>query len=188
MEAHLTNNYSSSNLYCKHAQCSNMTLMTRKSDQDKAWPPNTPGTQEAEDDIQQQTPKLENNTQGLGEQMQSATKQHRGIHKDTLHQPQNTNSLRDTGDKKTHMVFEGEPAVKFHTKNIVVGTSANGNYRQDQVIMGRVHNPGSTNHQSLSFIRIDHAPVIAPLMNPSQVPVRGASNSRSVCWLANNCQ
>ena len=30
-----------------------------------------------------------------------AMKQHRGIHKDTLHQPQNSNSLRDTGDKKS---------------------------------------------------------------------------------------
>ena len=42
---------------------------TRMSDQDKAWPPNTPGAREAEDDIQQQTHTPENNTQGLGEQM-----------------------------------------------------------------------------------------------------------------------
>ena len=63
-------------------------------------------------------------------------KQHRGIHKDTLQQPQNTEYLRDTGDNTTHMVFEGEPAVKFHSKNIEVGTSANGNPRQDQVTMG----------------------------------------------------
>ena len=46
--------------------------MTRKSDQGNAWPKNTPDAQEAEDDIQQQTPKLEKNTQGLGEQMQSS--------------------------------------------------------------------------------------------------------------------
>ena len=38
---------------------------TRKCDQGKAWPPNTPGAREAEDDIQQQTPTPENNTQGL---------------------------------------------------------------------------------------------------------------------------
>ena len=38
---------------------------TRKSDQGNAWPPNTPGAQEAEDDIQQKTTTLENNTQGL---------------------------------------------------------------------------------------------------------------------------
>ena len=42
------------------------------SDNGKAWPPNTPGAQEAEDDIQQQTPKLENNTRGLRKQMQSS--------------------------------------------------------------------------------------------------------------------
>ena len=46
--------------------------MTRKSDQGKAWPPNTPGALVAEDDIQQQTPTPENNTQGLGEQMYSS--------------------------------------------------------------------------------------------------------------------
>ena len=28
------------------------------------------------------------------------------------------------------MIFEGEPAVKLHAKNIEVGTSANGNPRQ----------------------------------------------------------
>ena len=42
---------------------------TRKSDHVKAWPQNTPGAREAEDDIQQQTPTPENNTQGLEEQM-----------------------------------------------------------------------------------------------------------------------
>ena len=76
-----------------------------------------------------------------------ATKQHthRCIYKDTLHQRQNTNTLRDTGDNTTHMVLDCEPA-KLHTKNVMVGTSANGNSRQDQVTMGRVESPGSTNH------------------------------------------
>ena len=69
-----------------------------------------------------------------------ATKQYRGtdgrgaiiiiiiIKRDkvTLHQLQNTNSLRDTGDNTTDMVFEDEPAVKLHAKNDRVGTSANG--------------------------------------------------------------
>ena len=87
------------------------------------------------------------------------------------------------------MLIEGEPAVKLHTKNVEVGTSTNGNPRQDKVTLGKVHSPGSTNHSSLSIIRIQyHAPVIAPHLNPSQVPVKGGSNSRSVCWLANNCQ
>ena len=42
------------------------------------------------------------------------------------------------GDSNTHMVFEGEPAVKLHAINVVVGISANGDPRQDQVTMGRV--------------------------------------------------
>ena len=65
-----------------------------------------------------------------------ATKQHRGIHKDTLHQSQNINSLTDKGVDTTHMVFEDEPAAKLH--NVEVGSSANGNPRQDQVTMGRL--------------------------------------------------
>ena len=63
-----------------------------------------------------------------------------------LHQPQNTNYLQDTRDNVTYMQFGDEPAVKLHAKNVEVGTSANGNPRQDQVIMGMVHSPGSTNH------------------------------------------
>ena len=70
-----------------------------------------------------------------------ATKQRRGAQRDTLYQPQNINSLRDKRDNIVHMVFEGEPAVKLHDKNIEVGTSANENPRQDQVTMGRVHSP-----------------------------------------------
>ena len=63
---------------------------TRKSDQGKAWPPDTPGALEAEDDIQQQTPTPENNTRGLGEnKFIVTTKQDRSVHKDTFHQPQN---------------------------------------------------------------------------------------------------
>ena len=86
----------------------------------------------------------------------------------TVHQPQNTNSLRDTRDISTHMVFEGGPTVKLYAKNVKVGTSSNGNPRQDQVTIGRVDSPASTNHKSLSFVRIQcHAPVIAPLLNPS---------------------
>ena len=45
-----------------------------------------------------------------------------------------------------HMVFKGEPAVKLHTKNVKVATIENGNTRQDQVTIGRVDSPGSTNH------------------------------------------
>ena len=51
----------------------------------------------------------------------TATQQHRGIRNDKLHQPQNTNSLRDTGNDTSHMVLKGEPAVKLHTKNVELG-------------------------------------------------------------------
>ena len=70
-----------------------------------------------------------------------ATKQHRGVHKDTLHHPQNTNSLSDTGNNTTHMVFEGEPAVKLHAKNVKVGASKNINPSQDKVTIRRVDSP-----------------------------------------------
>ena len=117
-----------------------------------------------------------------------ATKLHRGVHKDTLHQPQNTNYLRDTIDNTPHMIFEGEPAVILHAKNIEVGTSVNGNRRQDQVTTGRVNNNGSTNHESFSFLRIQYHAVTAPFLNPGQFPVNGSNTSRSVCRLANNCR
>ena len=54
-------------------------------------------------------------------------------------------SLRHTGNNTTHMV-EYELAVKLHAMDVEVGTSAIGNPRQDQVTMGRVHSPGSTNN------------------------------------------
>ena len=89
----------------------------------------------------------DNGTQGLEEPINSIeTKHHRGIHKDMLNQPLNTNSSRDKRDNTAHMVFDGEPAVKLHAKNIEVGTSANGNPREEQVTMGRVHSSGSINH------------------------------------------
>ena len=113
-----------------------------------AWPPNTPGARAAEDDIQHQTPTPENNTQGLEEQMHSSNEATQRL----LHQPQNTNSLRNTRDNTEHIFFEGEPAVILHAKNTEVGGSANENPRQDKVTMGRVHSPGSTNHQSLSLL------------------------------------
>ena len=45
---------------------------TRNSNQDKAWPPNSSGAQETEYDIQQLIPTMENNTVGLGEQIQNS--------------------------------------------------------------------------------------------------------------------
>ena len=78
--------------------------------------------------------------------MHSSNEQHRGVHKDTLHQPQNSNSLRDTGDNTTHMDFEYEPTVKLHAKNVKVGTSANETPDKTKSPWGRVYCPGSTNH------------------------------------------
>ena len=37
-----------------------------------------------------------------------ATKEHRGLHKFTFHQPQKTNYPRDAGNNTTHMIFENE--------------------------------------------------------------------------------
>ena len=82
------------------------------SDQGKAWPPNTPGAREAEDDIQQQIPTSENNTQGLGEQMHISSE---AIQRCPQRHPSPTSKYQlfeNTGDNKTHMVFDGEPAVK----------------------------------------------------------------------------
>ena len=87
------------------------------------------------------------------------------------------------------MVFEGELSVKLHATDVEVLTSINGNPRQDQVTMGRVHSPRSTYNLSIGLVRIQyHAPVIAPLLIPSQVPVNGGRNSRSVYCLASSCQ
>ena len=49
-----------------------MTQRQKKTNQGEAWPPNTPGSREVEDDIQKKTHTPENNTQGLGEQMHSS--------------------------------------------------------------------------------------------------------------------
>ena len=73
------------------------------------------------------------------------------------------------------MVFEGELAGKLHAKDDEVRTSANGIPRQNRSKWG-----GSTvldllyNDKSHSFVRIQcHAPMIAPLLNPSLIPVKG---------------
>ena len=91
----------------------------KKSDRGKAWLPNTSGAREAEDDIQQQTPTPEDNIQGLGEQIHSSNEAtDRSVTKTRFTHFKNTNSMRDTGDDTAHMVFEGEPAVKLHSKNV----------------------------------------------------------------------
>ena len=87
------------------------------------------------------------------------------------------------------MVFEGDLTVKLHANDYEVGANSDRSHEQDQVTIGRVHSPESPNDESLCFFRIQyHEVVIAPLLNNSLVPVKGGSNSRSACKLANNCQ
>ena len=69
--------------------------------------------------------------------MKSMTQRHEilsrakvGVHKWTFHQPQNNNYLRDT---TSTMAFVGELAVTLHTKDVEVGTCANGNPGEDNV-------------------------------------------------------
>ena len=120
---------------------------TRKSDQGKAWPPNTPCAREAEDDIPQQTPTPENNTRGLGEQMhcnkeatQKCTQRHTS-------QPPNTNSMGDTREDTAHMTSKVSLMSNFKPRKSRLGLAEMETPdRKDQVKMGRVHNPGSINH------------------------------------------
>ena len=112
-----------------------------------SWPPNAPGTQEAKGDSQQLTPTPVNNTRGLGEQIHNCNKVTQRFKQNKLHQAQNKCWLRDASDNAMHMVFECF-AVELYAKDVEVGTGANGNPRQDQVNMGRVHNPGSINNWS----------------------------------------
>ena len=82
------------------------------------------------------------------------------------------------------MVFKAELSVNLRAKDIEVGTSSDIISRQAQVTKGRVHNPGSTMGESLSFVRIQHlVPVIAPLLNPSQVHVNGLGTGSCPCYL-----
>ena len=61
------------------------------------------------------------------------------------------------------MVFEGVPAVKLHTKNVEVGTSANGNLRQDKSPWGGFTFLDLLTSKALCFVRIQyHAPVMQP--------------------------
>ena len=94
--------------------------------QDKAWPPNAPGAREAEYDIQRQTPTPENNTQGLGEPMHNSNEAAQRC-------PQRHASPTSKYHffERHEMVFKCELAVKLHAKNVEVGTSSNGNHRQD---------------------------------------------------------
>ena len=89
------------------------------------------------------------------------------------------------------MIFKGVLAVRLHDEDVEVRTSSDRNPREDQITMGRVHSPRSSVRNKtyalvlLGFSIMHHA-VIAPVLNPSHVPVKRCSNNRSVCWLADN--
>ena len=103
--------------------------MTRKSNLEKAYPPNTPGARELKMTFNSRPQQWRTIVKDWEKKCVAVTKQQRCVHKDMLHQPLNTNSLRDD---TMHMVFEGESAVKLHAKNVEVWTSANGNPRQER--------------------------------------------------------
>ena len=77
-----------------------------------------------------------------------------------------------------HMVFEGELAVERHDKVVEVGTSSDRNQTRPckspwgglpvLVLL-------TTKAIALLGFSIYHAPVILPLQNPSQVPVKGGT-------------
>ena len=132
----------------QHSECSNMTSMTQRQESLIRAKPSYrihPALEKLKMTLSSRPPHRRTIPMDWENKCTVATKQHRCPQRH-VHQPQNTNSLRDTGDNTTHMVFEGEPAINLHAKNVKVGTISNGNPRQDQVTMGRVHSPGSTNH------------------------------------------
>ena len=80
---------------------------SRKSDQDKAWSPNAPGARKAEDDIQQETPTPESNTEGFGEQMHSGNEETQRCPQRHASPTSKYQSFRDTRDNTKHIVVEG---------------------------------------------------------------------------------
>ena len=79
--------------------------------------------------------------------MQNSNEVTQRFHKITFHQPQNINSLKDTGNNTKHMVFEGELAVKLHAIDVEVGSSSDRNPIKEET-MGSDRNHGI----SLSWI------------------------------------
>ena len=77
------------------------------------------------------------------------------VHKYTFHKPQNKFSERHRNNT-THMVFEGQLAIKNYAKDVKFGTIADRNHRLHNVTMGRVLSSGSTNDYRLSFVSIQY--------------------------------
>ena len=111
---------------------------TRNSDQVKAWPPYTPGAQEAEGDIQQLTPTPENNTQGLGEQMQNSNEVTQRCPQIFVSPTSKYQFSERHGKQCNAHDLQCELAAKLHPKDVEVGVSSDRSLRQDQVNMVRV--------------------------------------------------
>ena len=89
-----------------------------------------------------------------------ATKQHRGVHKDALHQLQNTNSLNVTRNNTRHLVFEGELAINFTSKMSRLRLAKMETPRQDQFTMRRIHRPDLLTTKALALLgSMYHAPL-----------------------------
>ena len=139
-EVHWTASDSSSNYPCTTyiaPQRDVNETTTRNSDQGTAWPPNTPGAGKLKVTFSIWPTHRRTILKEWENKWIIATTWHRCVHKYRFHQPQNTNSLSDTRNDTTHMVFECELTVKLHAMDVEVGTSSNGNIKQDQVTMRR---------------------------------------------------
>ena len=132
----------------QHTQCSNMTSMTQQENLIRGKPGHRihMALKKLKKTFDSRQPLRRTILKDKENKCIVATKQHRGVHKDKLHQRQNSNSLRDTGNNTTHMVFEGERMLSNFTPRMSRLGLAQMETRQDQVTMGRVHSPASTNH------------------------------------------
>ena len=124
-----------------------------------------------------------------------ATKQHRGVHNDTLHQSQNTNSLRDTRNNTTHMIFEGELAAILHAKDVKVAQPSRLGPAQMEIRVKtqspwggfRVPDLLTTKALVLFGFSIMHQCLHISWIQDKYL-IKDGSNSRSVYWLPNNWQ
>ena len=97
----------------QHTKYSNMTLMTHRPE----ILIRAPSARVPEDDIQQQTPTPDNNTQGLREQMHSSNEAtQRCLQRHASPSSKFQFFERHERQHTAYMIFEGEPAVKLHAK------------------------------------------------------------------------
>ena len=89
-------------------------------------------------------PTLENNAQGLGEQMQNSNEVTQWCPQIYVSQTSKYQFPERHGKQYHAYGLRRCACCQTSAKNVDVGTSSDGIPRQDQVIMGRVHSPGST--------------------------------------------